>query len=52
MRLDARENLSLTGKYLIRGTRGYIAPELEELLANGIKEVDYYPEKCEVFHLA
>ena len=51
MRLDARKKISLTGKYLIQGTRGYMAPELEELLAKGIKEIEYYPEKSEVFSL-
>ena len=51
MRQEIDETIDLAATYLIQGSRGYMAPELEEMLASGIKRGNYMQEKANVFSL-
>ena len=51
MRKEIDETIGLAGTYLIQGSRGYMAPELEEMLDSGIKSGNYMQEKANVFSL-
>ena len=48
---EVEATISQTGTYLIQGTRGYMAPELEEMLARGKKKGAFNPGKADVFSL-
>ena len=42
---------SPTGSFPIQGTKGYMAPELEAMLAQGLKLENFKPGKADVFSL-
>ena len=42
---------SPTGSFPIQGTKGYMAPELEAMLAQGLKLGNFKPSKSDVFSL-
>ena len=42
---------SPTGSFPIQGTKGYMAPELEAMLAQGLKSENFKPGKADVFSL-
>ena len=48
---EVEATISQTGTYLIQGTRGYMAPEIEEMLANGQKSGNFKRGKADVFSL-
>ena len=48
---EYKETISETGTHSIQGTKGYMAPELVEMLDRGIRRGDYNLEKADVFSL-
>ena len=48
---EIEATVSQTGTYLIQGTKGYMAPELEEFMAKNNRSGSYKPGKADIFSL-